>query len=315
MKLKAIRDRVPEWGKAFLIAIGLLLVMHLFVLRWVTVRSSSMFATLMPGDLVGVERWPIWTGLQRGDIIVFRDPVQDDRPKGQRELLVKRIVGAPGDLVELRDGELFVNGISVPPDEHRTARWAVRLKSGTNATELLAQIGLPADFVLSGHTVIDLPLNSTLAAQLRARPDVVSVERRGPATGSPGHLFPFGPNFRWNNDNYGPLRVPAAGDTVAVTSFTLPIYDRIISRYERNVVEVSGGELLINGNAADRYTVRQDYYFVLGDSRDNSSDSRYWGFVPADQVVGRAGFVLLNARSFQLGPARGRRLQNAVAPD
>ena len=306
MKLKAAWGRVPEWGKAFLIAIGLLLVMHLFVLRWVTVRSTSMFATLMPGVFVGVERWPVWTGLHRGDIIVFRDPVQDDRPKSQRELLVKRIVGAPGDLVELRDGKLFVNGISVPPYAQQTGRWALRLKSGTDPTELLAQVGLPADFVLPGQTVIDLPLNNAMAAQLRARADVVSVEQRGPATGSPGHLFPYGPNFRWNNDNYGPLRVPAEDDTVAVTAYTLPIYDRIISRYERNVVEVSGGELLINGKAAERYFIKQDYYFVLGDSRDNSSDSRYWGFVPADQIIGRASFVLLNARTFHGGSAKGR---------
>lgn len=306
MSPKAIWGRIPEWGKAFLIAIGLLAGMHLFVLRWVTVRSTSMFTTLMPGDLMGVERWPVWTGLHRGDIIVFRDPVQDDRPKSERELLVKRIVGGPGDIVELRRGELFVNGISVAPYAGQTGRWAVRLKSGTNATELLAQIGLPADFVLPGHTLIDLPLNPAMAAHLRARPDVVSVERRGPATGSPGHLFPFGPNFRWNNDTYGPLRVPAADDTVAVTSFTLPIYDRIISRYEHNVMEVSGGELLINGGAAERYTIRQDYYFVLGDSRDLSSDSRYWGFVPADQIIGRAGFVLLNARAFRHGTPAGR---------
>ncbi len=306
MNLKAIWGRVPEWGKAFLIAIGLLACMHLFVLRWVTVRSTSMFATLMPGDLVGVERWPVWTGLHRGDIIVFRDPVQDDRPKSQRELLVKRIVGAPGDLVELRRGELFVNGISVAPYADQTARWSVRLKSGTNATELLAQIGLAADFVLPGHTMIDLPLNPAMAAQLKARPEVVSVERRGPTTGSPGHLFPFGPNFRWNNDTYGPIRVPEADDTVAVTSFTLPMYDRIISRYEHNVMEVSDKELLINGKAAERYTIQQDYYFVLGDSRDFSSDSRYWGFVPADQIVGRAGFVLLNARSFRNGSPGSR---------
>lgn len=310
MKLRAGRGRIPEWGKAFLIAIGLLLVIHLFVLRWVTVRSTSMFATLMPGDLVGVERWPVWTGLHRGDIIVFRDPVQDDRPKRRRELLVKRIVGAPGDLVELRAGELFVNGISVAPWPHQTARWAVRLKSGTNATELLAQIGLPADFVLPGHTVIDLPLNPAMAARTRVRPEVVSVERRRPATGSPSHLFPFGPNFRWNNDTYGPIRVPAGGDTVAVTSFTLPLYDRIISRYEHNVVEVSGGELVINGTAAERYTIQQDYYFVLGDSRDFSSDSRYWGFVPADEIVGRAGFVLLNATAFRNGSPDGRTFKN-----
>ncbi len=310
MKLKAIAGRIPGGGKAFLLAIGLLLVIHLFVLRWVSVRSTSMYSTLLPGDLLGVERWPIWTGLHRGDVIVFRDPVQDDRPKSQRQLLVKRIVGTPGDEVEIRAGVLYINGMEVPPTTGQTKRWSVRLKSGTDPSELLLELGLPADYVMSGHTMIDLPLNSSMAAQLKDRPDVISVEPSRPSTGSRINLFPFGPNFRWNNDNYGPLRVPVAGDTVAVTPFTLPILDRLISRYEHNVVEISGGELLINGKASDRYRIQKDYYFVLGDSRDHSSDSRYWGFVPADQIVGRAGFVLLNARSWGKHPISGRTVKH-----
>ena len=309
MNLKDIGRRIPEWGKAFLLAVGLLLVVHLFVLRWVSVRSTSMYSTLLPGDLLGVERWPIWTGLQRDDIIVFRDPVQDDRPRRQRQLLVKRIAGMPGDEVEIRAGKLYINGREVQAFDSQTSRWSLRLKSGADASELLLELGLPADYVMPGHTMIELPLNSSLADRLKERPDVISVERSRPTTGSRINLFPFGPNFRWNNDNYGPLRVPAAGDTVDLTPFTLPIFDRIISRYEDNVVEVSGGEMLINGKLADRYVIKQDYYFVLGDSRDHSSDSRYWGFVPAEQVVGRAGFILLNARSWGEHPISGRSLR------
>lgn len=309
MKLKEISGRIPEWGKAFLLAVGLLLVVHLFVLRWVSVRSTSMYSTLLPGDLLGVERWPIWTGLHRGDIIVFRDPVQDDRPKGQRQLLVKRIAGGPGDEVQIRAGDLYINGIEVPPVPGQTARWSVRLKSGTDASELLLVLGLSADYVMPGHTVIELPLNDSLAARLKEHPEVISAQPSRSSTGSRNNLFPFGPNFRWNNDNYGPIRVPLAGDTVAVTPFTLPILDRLISRYEHNVVEVSGGEMLINGKPADRYLIKQDYYFVLGDSRDHSSDSRYWGFVPADQIVGRAGFILLNARSWGRHSISGRTMK------
>jgi len=110
MKLKGVWKRIPEWGKAFLLAFTLLLLVHLFVLRWVTVRSTSMYATLLPGDLLGVERWAAWTGLHRGDIIVFHDPVQDDRPLYRRQLLVKRIAGLPGDEVQIRDGQLSING-------------------------------------------------------------------------------------------------------------------------------------------------------------------------------------------------------------
>ncbi len=306
MNLKAQWLRIPEWGKAFLLALGILFLLHQFVLRWAIVRSGSMYATLLPGDLLGVERWPLWTGMHRGDIIVFRDPVQDDRPVGERQLLVKRIAGLPGDEVELHGGDLLINGRKVPLPTHATTLWTLRLKAGANAAAILKTLGLPPDYVLPGRTVIDLPLNDDLAADLRNLPDVVSLAPHTPERGSPTHIFPFSPNFRWNNDQYGPIRVPGTGDTVGLTVFTLPLYDRIISRYEHNTMEASGNELLINGSAATRYVIRQDYYFVLGDSRDNSSDSRYWGFLPAKDVLGRAGFVLLNARSLrgQTTPSR-----------
>ncbi len=309
MKLAGRLKKIPEWGQAFLLALGLLLLLHLFVLRWVTVRSTSMYATLLPGDLVGVERWAAWTGLHRGDIAVFHDPVQDDRPMHQRQLLVKRIAGGPGDEVEIRDGNLFVNGIAVPPAPGQTGRWMVRLKEGTDASGLLAQIGLPADYVLAGRTVFELPLNEALAARVKNLPEVEDADLQGTSRRAANNLFPFGPNFRWNNDNYGPLHVPAAGDTVEVNPYTLPIYDRIISRYEHNVLAANGKELTINGKAANRYVIRKNYYFVLGDSRDFSADSRYWGFVPGDHLVGRASFVLLNARSLGGHPVQGRILK------
>lgn len=306
MKWAGIVKGIPEWGKAFLLAMGLLLVVHTFILRWVTVHSTSMYATLLPGDLVGVERWKLWGGLHRGDIAVFHDPVQDDRPMRQRQLLVKRIAAVPGDELELRNGVLFINGLEVPATMGETSRWTVRLRKGVQATGVLHALGLPSDFVLPGHTVFDLPLNKALAGRIGQLPGVEAVEPRGSTQRGQGNLFPFGPNYRWNNDNYGPLRVPAKGDTVAVNTSTLPIYDRIISRYEHNAMAVSGGALRINGLATDRYVVRQDYYFMLGDSRDFSSDSRYWGFVPAGHLVGCAGFVLLNARSFGQDRVPGR---------
>ena len=98
-----------EWLKAFVLALVLLLFLHAFVVRWVIVESTSMFATLKPGDLVLVQRWPLWTGLDRGDVVVFRDPLKDDVSMVRRPLLVKRIAGMPGDRVEIRRGKLFVN--------------------------------------------------------------------------------------------------------------------------------------------------------------------------------------------------------------
>ncbi|HMN05405.1 MAG TPA: signal peptidase I [Flavobacteriales bacterium] len=309
MKPAALWEKIPEWGKAFLIAAGVLAFLHAFILRWVTVYSMSMYATLVPGDLVAVERWATWTGLQRGDILVFHDPVQDDRPMRRRRLLVKRIVAVPGDELELRDGELFINGLRADVAPGQTERWTLRVEQGADLTGLLASLDLPPDFILPGHTVFDLPLNEAMAERLRNRPEVVSLVRQAPTRKKRGHLFPYGPNYAWNNDNYGPVRVPGTGDTVPVNTFTLPLYDRLISRYEHNRVAVADGTLQINGQTTDKYVIRANYFFVLGDNRDSSEDSRYWGFVPADHAVGRASFVLLNARAWGTHPVPGRTLK------
>ncbi|MGV9013336.1 MAG: signal peptidase I [Flavobacteriales bacterium] len=283
-----------EWGKALALAVALLLVLHFFVLRWVTVANTSMYSTLLPGDMLLVERWAVYTGFDRGDIAVLRDPVQDDRAMFNRRLLVKRIVGLPGDEVELRKGELFVNGISVPPSAGETRSWSIRLRPGHNVDTLVERLGLPEGYSLPGNDLIDLPLNVELATMVKKMHMVAALAPHANAKGSPDHIFPFSPDRPWNNDDYGPLRVPAAGDTVNLSPFTLPMYDRIISRYETNTVEVVDRKLLVNGDDDGKYRVRANYYFVLGDARDASSDSRYWGFVPADHLVGRAAIVLFN---------------------
>jgi signal peptidase I len=295
-----------DWLKALLIAFVVLGFTHAFILRWVTVRSTSMYGTLHPGDLVGVAKWPLWTGFGPGDIVVFRDPLQDDRVMAHRQLLVKRIAGLPGDVVELRGGELFVNNVAVAPHAQETLSWLARLKPGTDAHALLRELGLPAEPSPADATELELPLNEPMASTLRERPGVISVERMRSTSGHPGHIFPYSPYYKWNGDDYGPIIVPRKGDEVRVDMRTLPLYDRIITRYEGNDLEVAKRTLNINGVDAKTYVIRQDYYFVLGDSRHFSADSRYWGFVPADHLTGRAGFVLLS-NDANTGDVRGDR--------
>ncbi len=297
-----------DWFRAGLLAAGVLVVLHVFVLRWVTVQSTSMYATLYPGDLVGVFRAPKWLGFERGDIAVFRDPLQDRKAFERRQLLVKRIVGLPGDVVQLKDGVLFINGkrVSFPEETHSHL---VRLKKGTDPTTVLKDLGLPPAFVLPGRSFIELPLNQAMADSVEDRPDVVSVERMRTASGAPRHIFPFSPFFRWNSDDYGPLRIPAKGDTVHIDDTTIPLYDRLISRYEGRKLEAAGRVLLLDGKPLERYVIAADYYFVLGDSRHYSADSRYWGFVPADHLVGRAAFVLVSQDPENGGLRSGRVLK------
>lgn len=145
-----------------------------------------------------------------------------------------------------------------------------------------------------------------MAGDMRKRAEVIGVERMRSASGSPGHIFPYSPRYEWNADDYGPIIVPRKGDHLRVDLRTLPLYDRIITRYESNDLELAKRTLSINGEETKEYVVKQDYYFVLGDSRHYSEDSRYWGFVPADHLAGRAAFVLLG-NDVNTGEVRGDR--------
>ncbi|MBK6945160.1 MAG: signal peptidase I [Flavobacteriales bacterium] len=289
---------INPWLGALVHALVLLVIMHFFVVRWVTVQSTSMYATLKPGDLLMVWRWPLWTGIDRNDIVVFRDPLRDDLLKSNRPLLVKRIVGVPGDIVMIRKGHLSINGIEEQLPSTGTFSYLVRLKEGRSPDALLKYLGLQRGSVQAGHLFIELPLNPQLAMEIMDHPDVVNVESMSTATGSPRHIFPFNPRFSWNSDEYGPLKIPGQGDTVTITIDNLPLYDRLISKYEGHELSADGDVLLLDGKPLTTYVVERDYYFVLGDARHNSSDSRYWGFLPTDHVVGVGGPVLMSKGAF-----------------
>ena len=281
-----------EWLKAFVLALLVLLFVHAFVVRWVIVESTSMFATLKPGDLVLIQRWPLWTGLSRGDIVVFRDPLKDDVSMARRPLLVKRIAGMPGDRVELKHAELMVNGRKQPNTVHATQAYLVRLRDEHFADSLLIHLGLPTRMKQPGRSFMELPLNEELADQVVRLTYVISADKLGLARGSKRHIFPFSPRYPWNGDDYGPVRVPRQGDTLHINVDNLPLYDRLISHYEGHRLGVDKDKLTIDGAPLTDYVVQQDYYFVLGDSRHHSADSRYWGFVPADHLTGRASLLL-----------------------
>ena len=115
------------------------------------------------------------------------------------------------------------------------------------------------------------------------------------------NIFPHDPSYSWNNDNFGPIYIPAEGDQVALNLRTLPLYKKIIRDYEGNTIDVSGNQILVNGEVAETYTFKQDYYWMMGDNRDHSEDSRTWGYVPADHIVGKPVFIWLSFDNFNEG--------------
>ena len=281
-------------------------------LQW-KYRRLKGFRKVRKGDIV-VFNFP------NGDTVLRKDPAADYymlsraygreqiidrlgpvivRPADKTDHYVKRCVAAAGDTLEVRDGLVWVNGEQQTVWPGVQLSYQVKTKSGALNPKTIAKLGLNARELyynpqLPGYPA--MPLTAKMLEEVKKLSSVVDVTLNVDREDT--FVWPYEGGYGWTRDEFGPLCIPAKGASVKITAETLPLYERIIRDYEKGDLQKAMEE--------GSYTFEQDYYFMMGDNRHNSLDSRYWGFVPEDHIVGTPAIVWLSTDAGRKFPSNIR---------
>ena len=331
--MKKLKAHIIQWIKAMLYALLTVVIIKTFFFWVYVVPSTSMEKTLLPGDLIFVNkmsygiRLPITPltfplshhkmpfnntvksfsdliqfpyyrvledSIKRNDVIVFNYPIEKELPVDHRAFYIKRCIGLPGDTFQIKNKAIFINNKLIDNPEHIEFNYNV-IANTELTNDTLLKYGITEGGRTGSKHFWQLTLSDTTIKQLKKLDYITNISPlKVNPEGYADYIFPHHKNYKWNVDYYGSIVIPKKGETINLTSDNIHLYKRIIEEFEANDLVWKENSFTINGKTTTSYTFKMDYYFMMGDNRHNSSDSRYWGFVPEDHIIGKATTILLS---------------------
>ncbi|MFY0254056.1 signal peptidase I [Chitinophaga sp. 30R24] len=234
------------------------------------------------------------------------------RPVDKRENWIKRCIAVAGDTVSIDEGIIYINGQATSSPRHFEARYDVSMPDHKKMSDsLLNKLDIDRRVRdTQDSTIFSYTLVSDNVDALQAMGAIVKRRATIVGAGSDIRIFPFDPqHYEWNEACLGPIYIPKKGATIKLDTFNLSLYQRAIVTYEHNSLQVRNGKIYINNQETDNYTFKMNYYWMMGDNRDESLDSRFWGFVPEDHIIGKAWLIWL---SYHQNRIRWRRLFSVI---
>jgi signal peptidase I len=328
------KSLLREWVDAIIFAVIAATIIRTFFIEAYTIPTGSMEKSLLIGDFlfvskisygaripmtplsfpfahhtmpltggksylewikIGYHRLPGFGHIKHGDCVVFNWPAENEgRPIDKKENYIKRCIGTPGDTLSIHNCAVSINGKEIPVPENSQSSYMVRTDGSGFSEQAIQRLSL-YDGIRKTVDTFFFHLSKKNVEEMSKFVNVKQIEPNiYPQDWHEDGIYPPDQNYKWNRDNYGPIWIPKKGVTINLNSSNISVYRKVISEYERNSLEERNGKIYINGQESSQYTFKMDYYWMMGDNRHNSADSRYWGFVPEDHIVGKAVFIWMS---------------------